>query len=100
MMAELVTRRYVAFDETWCFQPVFIRILIFYIIKFPIHFSKIKLKQKLSSQNRQNSFNSYLNIMLTPLEYMDDYRSLKAYNIVGIPNFVTKIFGKKTVSNK
>ena len=38
--------------------------------------------------------------MLTPLEYMDDYRSLKAYNIVGIPNFVTKIFGKKTVSNK
>ena len=40
--------------------------------------------------------------MLNPLEYLDYYRNLNAYNIVGIPNFVTKIFGKKlsaTVSN-
>ena len=48
---------------------------------------------------QQNSINSYLKITLNPLEYLN-YRNLNTYNIVSILNFVTKIFGTKSVNNR
>lgn len=62
-------------------------------------FPKLNLTNPRCKQNRKNSFNSNLNIMLNSLESLYYYRNLNACNIVGIPNFDTKIFGKKSVRN-